>query len=82
MNVCFEFGALFPHLFSQRKEREISKAGKNRGLESCSNIFFPLVLKYVSKVQTSDELPNPVRFLFKFVKNHFLIQKIWFPFLL
>ena len=26
-----------------KKGREISKPGKNRGLESCSNIFFPLV---------------------------------------
>ena len=27
-----------------KKEHEISKPGKNRGLESCSNIFFPLDL--------------------------------------
>ena len=37
-----KFPALFFVLNKWEKGREISKAGKNRGLESCSNIFFPL----------------------------------------
>ena len=39
---ALKFPALFPTCLAWRKEREISKAGKNSGLESCSNIYFPL----------------------------------------
>ena len=38
-----KFPALFSLLNRWKKGREISKPGKDRGLESCSNIFFPLV---------------------------------------
>ena len=34
--------ALFSHLFCTEKVRDISKPCKNRALEHCSNIFFPL----------------------------------------
>ena len=37
-----KFPALFSVLDRWKKGRQISKPGKNRGLESCSNIFFPL----------------------------------------
>ena len=37
-----KFPALFSVLNRWEKVREISKPGKNRGLESCSNIFIPL----------------------------------------
>ena len=33
---------------ARRKEWEISKPGKNQVLESCSNIFFPLIRLRVS----------------------------------
>ena len=39
-----KFPAIFSICLARRKEREISKPGKNRGLKSCSNIFFPLIL--------------------------------------
>ena len=42
--LLWNFPHFFPTCLARRKEWEISKAGKNRGLESCSNIFFPLVL--------------------------------------
>ena len=35
----------FPTCLARRKEREISNPGNNRGLESCSNIFFPLATR-------------------------------------
>ena len=41
-----EISRPFFHLFSTEKKREISKPGKNRCLESSSNIFFPLVVDY------------------------------------
>ena len=37
-----KFPAFFPTCLARRKERQLSKPGKNRGLENCSNIFFPL----------------------------------------
>ena len=37
-----KFPALIPTCLARRKGREISESGKNRGLESCSNIFLPL----------------------------------------
>ena len=38
----FEISRNFVRAIQVKKKREISKPGKNRGLESCSNIFFPL----------------------------------------
>ena len=38
----FEISRPFSTCLAWRKEREISKTGKNRGLESYSNIFFLL----------------------------------------
>ena len=38
----WNFPPFFPICLALSKEREISKPGKNRGLEIFSNIFFPL----------------------------------------
>ena len=40
---AFEISRSFFRAKQEAKEREISKPGKNRGLERCSNIFFPLM---------------------------------------
>ena len=37
----FEISRPFPHLFSTEKRAGNFKPGKNRDLESCSNIIFP-----------------------------------------
>ena len=40
-----KFPALFSTCLARSKEREISKPGKNRGLESGSNIIFSLIVR-------------------------------------
>ena len=44
----WNFPPFFPTCLARRKEREISKPGKNRGLESCSNIVFPLAVYFLA----------------------------------
>ena len=50
-----KFPALFPTCLARRKKREISKPGKNRGLESLTNIFSfqgkPYIIIYHAKLE-------------------------------
>ena len=53
-----KFPAIFSICLARRKEREISKPGKNRGLESSSNIFFPLAFPFTETSHSRNFIGN------------------------